>query len=134
MSEETFTLGQIRDAIQCFLQFGDSSLGCCQKGYFSGGGWAARALRYHLSTLQDDKYLFAIERHDGQFYTGSFWSHNINDALFFRSYQDAVNKVDSMPHYVMSTKAISFDKTKRRWHCIIVILDKKQIKNIDIDI
>jgi len=52
MSEETFTKEQTKNAIQSFLDYGENSFGKCQKGYFSGGGWASRCLRAHLKDLK----------------------------------------------------------------------------------
>ena len=62
--QKTFTDAQITIALHQFLDYGEQSfcgnehtnpggLGACrqQHGYFSGNGWAARALRYHLSRL-----------------------------------------------------------------------------------
>lgn len=39
-------------AIQTWLNFGEDSVGKAHQGYFSGGGWAATALREHLEELK----------------------------------------------------------------------------------
>lgn len=52
MTEETFDHNQVICAIEAFLEYGKDSYGKCHKGYFYGGGWAARVLRFHLKCLQ----------------------------------------------------------------------------------
>ncbi len=59
MAEETFTQSEIIAALGSFLKFGEMShvpgnmpLHYGHRGYFSGPGFAARALRYHLEQLQ----------------------------------------------------------------------------------
>lgn len=51
---ETFTKDQVEHAIRAFLEFGEQSFKepIQQRGYFSGGGWAARCLRWHLEQLE----------------------------------------------------------------------------------
>ena len=65
--DETFTKEQIQSAIKAFIEFGEQSL-CPDSyrdkhdttkchllghhGYFSNGGFAARALKYHLNTFE----------------------------------------------------------------------------------
>lgn len=51
MSNETFDNIQIAIAVGQFLEYGESEYGKSQSGYFSGGGWAARCLRYHQKQL-----------------------------------------------------------------------------------
>lgn len=54
--EETFTDDQINQAIKQFLDYGEQTYvphalaahEAGHGGYFSGPGWAARCLRYHL--------------------------------------------------------------------------------------
>ncbi len=47
---ETFEDWEVDQAIKQFLEYGEETLNNAkgQKGYFSGNGWAARVLRYHL--------------------------------------------------------------------------------------
>ena len=52
MAKETFNHDQVVAAIEAFLKYGKDSYGKCHEGYFSGGGWAARALRFHFKSLQ----------------------------------------------------------------------------------
>ena len=61
-SEEEFTDSQVRTAIDAFLEYGEKSLvkrlepyTAGHHGYFSGDGWAARCLRYHLRKLEEGK-------------------------------------------------------------------------------
>lgn len=61
MSDEQFSHSDVSWAIQQFLQWGENEYGKSQQGYFSGDGWAARVLRYHLVQLRaqqgpDDSY------------------------------------------------------------------------------
>lgn len=51
-SEETFTNDHIISAIKSFLQYGENQFGKSQQGYFSGSGFGARALRFHLKKLE----------------------------------------------------------------------------------
>ena len=66
LQQETFTDAQIAIALGQILDYGEESFcgkehvpfvgvgaGIQQHGYFSGGGWAARALRFHLSRLNE---------------------------------------------------------------------------------
>src|ERR1039458_861971 len=48
---ETFSEHEVEHAIRQFLQWGEQEYQKSHKGYFSGPGWAARCLRYHLSQL-----------------------------------------------------------------------------------
>lgn len=48
-AKEIFTKDQIEHAIKAFLEFGEQSFDKCHKGYFSGDGFAARALRFHFN-------------------------------------------------------------------------------------
>ncbi len=62
---ETFTKNQVIDAIKSFLEYGEKTYTPDrlpgdytkhgQNGYFSGTGWAARCLRFHLEELKEDK-------------------------------------------------------------------------------
>ena len=59
---ETFTDSQIRSALSAFLEYGEQSYrpDCADhdvghRGYFSGPGWAARCLRYHLDNLRSNQ-------------------------------------------------------------------------------
>ena len=49
---ETFSDSQVEDAIKSFLEFGEQQYLKSQQGYFSGPGWAARCLRFHLAQLK----------------------------------------------------------------------------------
>lgn len=49
---ETFTDSQIENAVEQFLKFGEDQYQKSQEGYYSGSGWAARCLRYHLEQLK----------------------------------------------------------------------------------
>ena len=51
---ETFTTQEVQYAISYFLEYGEMQFGKSQCGYFSGDGWAARALRFHLGRLKSD--------------------------------------------------------------------------------
>jgi len=51
---ETFTTQEVQSAISYFLEYGEMQFGKSQCGYFSGDGWAARALRFHLGRLKSD--------------------------------------------------------------------------------
>ncbi len=58
---ETFTKNQVIDAIKSFLEYGEKTLVIDKisgepghKGYFSGIGWAARCLRFHLEELKEE--------------------------------------------------------------------------------
>ena len=53
-TKETFSKDQIEHAVKLFLDFGETSFNQCHKGYFSGDGFAARALRFHLSELKNE--------------------------------------------------------------------------------
>jgi hypothetical protein len=50
--EEQFTEDQIHSVIRAWLEYGENSFGRCQQGYFSGDGFGARCLRYHLKQLE----------------------------------------------------------------------------------
>jgi len=53
IEQETFTGDEVLAAIQQFLSYGEVSLnGKGHLGYYSGGGWPARVLRFHLEQLQ----------------------------------------------------------------------------------
>lgn len=49
---ETFSDWEVEQAVRQFLEFGEQQHGRAQNGYYSGGGWAARCLRFHLEQLQ----------------------------------------------------------------------------------
>lgn len=49
--QETFTIGEIQCAIAQFLKYGEDEFEKSQQGYFSGNGFAARALRFHLNQI-----------------------------------------------------------------------------------
>ena len=52
-SSEVFDQDAITKAIKDFLEYGEKSFrGVGHQGYFSGGGFAARVLRYHLEQLR----------------------------------------------------------------------------------
>ena len=50
--KETFSDSEVEQAVEQFLEFGESEKGHAHHGYYSGGGWAARCLRFHLEQLQ----------------------------------------------------------------------------------
>lgn len=57
---EQFNQTQVQAAIEQFLEYGEDSFAPEKepkerghRGYFSGGGWAARALRFHLAQLKE---------------------------------------------------------------------------------
>jgi hypothetical protein len=49
---ETFDSWQVQCAIEQFLQYGEEQFLKSQQGYYSGYGWAARCLRFHLEELK----------------------------------------------------------------------------------
>ena len=51
---ETFTPEEVQQSIRSFLAYGEDQYGKSQQGYFSGQGFAARALRFHLERLTSD--------------------------------------------------------------------------------
>jgi hypothetical protein len=51
---ETFTAEEVQQAIRSFLIYGEDQYGKSHRGYFSGQGFAARALRFHLDRLTSD--------------------------------------------------------------------------------
>ena len=51
---ETFTLEEVQLAIWSFLEYGEQQYGKSQQGHFSGSGFAARAMRFHLDRLMSD--------------------------------------------------------------------------------
>jgi hypothetical protein len=52
MFNETFHKHEIEKVIKDFLVFGEDQFGKGHHGYFSGHGFAARCLRYHLEQLK----------------------------------------------------------------------------------
>ena len=52
---EAFSPEQVQCAIRQWLDYGEQEFQKSQHGYFSGGGWAARCLRYHLKELMSAK-------------------------------------------------------------------------------
>lgn len=54
---ETFTPEQVEHAIRSFLSYGEDQYGKSQHGFFSGQGFAGRALRFHLSKFVHDNKL-----------------------------------------------------------------------------
>lgn len=52
---EKFSPEQVQTAIEQFLEYGEQQYGGSQHGYFSGSGWAARCLRFHLEKLKSKK-------------------------------------------------------------------------------
>lgn len=50
---EQFDNDQIIKAIEQWLEYGNKQYLKSQQGYFSGFGWAARALRFHLKQLKE---------------------------------------------------------------------------------
>lgn len=53
--QETFSKEQVQIAIKQFLEWGEKEYKHSQEGYFSGDGWAARCLRWHLEQLKNEK-------------------------------------------------------------------------------
>ncbi len=53
--QETFDSWQVQCAIEQFLEYGEEQFLKSQHGYFSGSGWAARCLRFHLEQLKRGK-------------------------------------------------------------------------------
>lgn len=51
---EQFTNDQVISALDQFLRHGEEGFEKCHKGYFSGPGWAARCLRFHVAQLTKD--------------------------------------------------------------------------------
>jgi hypothetical protein len=49
---ETFSDWEVEQAVRQFLEFGVQTFGTAHKGYYAGGGWAARCLRFHLEQLK----------------------------------------------------------------------------------
>ena len=49
---ETFSPWQVQCAIEQFLEYGEEQFMKSQQGYYSGGGWAARCVRFHLRELK----------------------------------------------------------------------------------
>jgi hypothetical protein len=69
--KEKFTTEEVKTAIEQWLEFGERSDGNSHQGYFSGEGWAARALRYALSRMLDDLQDYEQEDKINKFpYTG----------------------------------------------------------------
>jgi hypothetical protein len=52
---ETFSPWQVQCAIEQFLEYGEEQFLKSQQGYYSGSGWAARCLRFHLEELKRGK-------------------------------------------------------------------------------
>jgi hypothetical protein len=52
--EETYDIFDKIKAIEEFLEYGEKTYEVGHKGYFSGGGWAATVLRYHLKELEEE--------------------------------------------------------------------------------
>jgi hypothetical protein len=52
---EKFTDSDIVTAIRHFLQFGEDGQGRSHQGYYSGDGWAARVMRFHLDQLNVER-------------------------------------------------------------------------------
>lgn len=50
-----YTKEQVISAVKSFVEFGEQSYGNCHKGYFSGSGFAAVVLRYHLEQLKKEQ-------------------------------------------------------------------------------
>ena len=51
-AKETFTNEQVKDAIRQWLRWGEDAYKAGhQQGYFSGDGWGARCLKFHLRRL-----------------------------------------------------------------------------------
>ena len=59
--EESFTDEQVNEAIKAFLEYGaesfvgDGEMNKGHRGYYSGAGWSARCLAYHLKTRTELK-------------------------------------------------------------------------------
>lgn len=60
---EQFTREQTIVALEEFARFGEEQYGKAQLGYFSGGGWAARCLRAHLTNLHAALSSPAVSQH-----------------------------------------------------------------------
>ena len=53
---ETFDAAEVEKAIEQFIEWGEREYQKSQLGYFSGGGWAARCLRYHLEEIKSRRH------------------------------------------------------------------------------
>jgi hypothetical protein len=53
MTTEAFTHRQVIQAIESWLEVGEEGYEQWHHGYFSGHGWAARCLRWHLEQLKE---------------------------------------------------------------------------------
>jgi hypothetical protein len=53
--QETFDKDQVTQTIEDWLDFGETSEGAAHMGYYSGAGFAARCLRWHLIQVQAGK-------------------------------------------------------------------------------
>ena len=49
---EEFTESNVKKSIESFLEYGEDEFGNSHGGYFSGDGWAARVLKWHLNQLK----------------------------------------------------------------------------------
>jgi hypothetical protein len=58
---ETFSSVQVKLSIEQFLQYGEEQFLKSQRGYFSGNGWAARCLRFHLQELKGNANQAALD-------------------------------------------------------------------------
>lgn len=59
VEKEIFTHDDIIHALISWLKFGEDELDKGHKGYFSGGGWAARVMRSHLDSLMSPRKMSA---------------------------------------------------------------------------
>lgn len=58
--DETFSNNEVICALEQFLEYGESQYGKSQQGYFSGSGFAARCLRFHLEELKKADSFFKM--------------------------------------------------------------------------
>ena len=54
-TREVFSPLEVEQAVRQFLEYGEQQFGISQKGYYSGSGWAARRLGFHLEQLTRPK-------------------------------------------------------------------------------
>lgn len=81
--DEKFTNLEIEHAIEQWLGFGEEALGKCQQGYFSGNGWAARVLRFHLEQIRKEIELVNLEDQEPPDKIASFPYNGDSDAHAF---------------------------------------------------
>ena len=59
-TKETISTPQVKSALRAFIDYGESEYLKSQQGYFSGSGFAARALRYLLDSLENGEIELVI--------------------------------------------------------------------------